>query len=116
MRLPRYQSAQAFEEIVTGVLGSVPLSMRYAEFKPRGGALSSKDPDETAFFWHRGAIWLCQIFIIFPSDVASSDEEAIFSTSERILRDRFVKYTWVTHLRDTMLMVTFIVENLSRKT
>ena len=51
-------SEAAFRVMADTIYHSQPLSRRYVEFKPLGGAMAEVDQDETAF-WHRKGLWWC---------------------------------------------------------
>jgi FAD/FMN-containing dehydrogenase len=49
-------SGKAFRDLAESIYYSQPLTRRYVQFKPLGGAIQKLDKTETAF-WHRDAIW-----------------------------------------------------------
>lgn len=49
-------TGDAFHTLANSIFYSEPLSRRYVEFKPLGGAISKQSQNNTAF-WHRNAIW-----------------------------------------------------------
>jgi FAD/FMN-containing dehydrogenase len=49
-------AGKAFRDLAESIYYSLPLTRRYVEFKPLGGAVRNLEKSETAF-WHRDAIW-----------------------------------------------------------
>ena len=49
-------TGDAFRTLANSIFYSKPLSRRYVEFKPLGGAIRKQSQNSTAF-WHRNALW-----------------------------------------------------------